>query len=64
MVSKPGVMAQIIHEAMDDYWRVVYSKTDEGLSPAERKWKRDHQNDMHRMVEKWGDKWEKEFSKL
>jgi hypothetical protein len=33
---------------MDDYWRVVYSKTDEGLDARELQWKRAWEKDMER----------------
>lgn len=54
MVCQPGVMAQIIREGMDDYWRVVCSTTDEGLSPIELEWKREHERDMARFDKKYG----------
>ena len=47
-------MAQIIREGMDDYWRVVYSKTDEGLTDNELKTKRDWEKDMARLDQKFG----------
>jgi len=63
MVCQPGVMAQIIREGMDDYWRVVYSKTDEGLSPVELSWKREWELDMEQMDKKFGKEWDSYFAR-
>jgi hypothetical protein len=49
-----SVMAQIIREGMDHYWRVVYSVTDEGLDATEIEWKREYERDMRRLDEKFG----------
>jgi len=54
-------MGEIVRDAMDHYWSVVYSKTDQGLDATERGWKRSHQRDMARLMEKFGDRWESEF---
>ncbi len=63
MVCKPGVMAQIIRDGMDAYWRAVYSPTDEGLDATEIEWKRDHQQTIKRMEEKFGDAYAEFFEK-
>lgn len=63
MICKPGVMSKIIREGMDHYWRVVYSKTDDGLDASELKWKRQHERDMDRMEEKYGSRWDEIFGK-
>lgn len=53
MVCRPGIMMEIHREAMNHYWSVVYSKTDDGLDATELKWKRQHERDMKRMADKW-----------
>jgi len=63
MVCQPGVMSKIIRETMDDYWRVVYSKTDEGLSPLELSWKREHEAELIRLDEKFGKQFNEIFGK-
>lgn len=63
MVVSRGVAAQIIREGMDDYWRVVYSPTDDGLSDLELEWKRDHEATMNRWDEKFGAEFDRIFGK-
>ena len=63
MVVNRSVMARIIREGMDDYWRVVYSKTDDGLSATELKWKRDHKRDLARLENKFGPQFDRIFGK-
>lgn len=54
MVLANGLMVKIIREGMDDYWRVVYSKSDKGLNATELKWKHDWKRDMKRAIKKYG----------
>ncbi len=62
MICAPGVMAKIIREGMDDYWRVVYSKTDKGLDATELKWKRDWEHDLIRLDKKFGKQFDEIFN--
>lgn len=63
MIATASVMAQIIREGMDHYWRVVYSKTDDGLDATELEWKRDHERSMARMEAKFGPQFDAMFGK-
>lgn len=63
MVVGLSHMTKIIRDGMDDYWRVVYSKTDDGLSAMELEWKRDHEASMKRMDEKFGAEFDRIFGK-
>ena len=63
MVAALSVMAQIIREGMNDYWRVVYSKTDEGLNATELSWKQEWRRDMERIDRKFGAALDAEFGK-
>lgn len=63
MVCSMSVMGKIIREGMDDYWRVVYSKTDDGLDATELKWKRDHERDLARLEKKFGADFDRIFGK-
>ena len=61
MASTARSMGQIIREAMDHYWSVIYSKTDEGLTASEKEWKRGHARDMARWDKKFGPQYEQFF---
>lgn len=56
-------MVKMIREGMDHYWRVVYSKTDDGLNSTELGWKRDHERSMDRMKQKYGPELDRIFGK-
>lgn len=60
-ILAPGVMAQIIRDGMDDYWRVVYSKTDDGLTPFELGQKREHEASLARLEKKFGREFDRIF---
>ena len=60
---EPLTMAKLIREGMDNYWRVVYSATDDGLDAIELSWKRDWERDMQRAYDKYGKQFEEVFGK-
>jgi hypothetical protein len=62
VVGRP-YMANMIREGMDHYWLVVYSKTDDGLSATELRWKRQHEADMARWDERFGADFDRIFGK-
>ncbi len=56
-------MLEIQREAMDHYWKVVRSATDEGLDAMELSWKRGYERDMVRWEEKFGCQYDEIFGK-
>ena len=56
-------MVEIIRQAMDDYWRVIYAKSEKGMNSTEIKWRRDHAKDMERMNKKFGADFDRIFGK-
>ena len=63
MVCRPGIMAQIIRDGMDEYWKAVYSPTDDGLDAIELQWKRQHKADLVRLEKKIGADFDRIFGK-
>lgn len=61
-VCKPDLMAQIIRDGMDDYWRVIYAKSEDGMSQIEIGWRRDHAASIARFEKKYGAELDKFFN--
>lgn len=56
-----SVMAKIIRDGMDEYWRVIYAPSEEGMTSIEIGWRREHAATMKRLNDRFGAKWDEIF---